>query len=58
MTPEERAAESAIVCRSAMAAWLAKTEEERKVIEWMDDRAPGEEILRRWAREVRERASA
>lgn len=54
LTPEQRAAEIGLVCRTAMSQWWARTDEERELCRWVQSRAPGGEILRRWARECRE----
>ena len=54
MTAEERDRELSAVCRTAMRQWLALPEERR--VRWPPEPGgAGEEILRRWAREFRER---
>jgi hypothetical protein len=54
MTPEERDRELRAVCRTAMRQWLELPEERR--VRWPPEPGPlGEEILRRWAKEFRER---
>jgi len=56
MTPEDRDRELQTLCRMAMRQWRALPEERR--IRWPPEPGPlGEEILRRWAREFRERRS-
>jgi hypothetical protein len=54
MTPEERDREMQALCRTAMRQWLALPEDRR--VRWPPEPGPhAEEILRRWAREFRER---
>jgi hypothetical protein len=57
MSPQERDRESQAVCRMAMRQWLELPEERR--VRWPPEPGPdGELILRRWAREFRERRAA
>lgn len=57
MTPAERQDEIRLVCLAAMRQWREKTPEQRERVEWFESLAPGDDILRRWAREIRERAA-
>lgn len=57
LAPEERSRMIHSVCETAMRQWRALPDEER--LRWPPEPGPeGEAILRRWAREFRERKHA